>query len=114
MTRSIPPSVTPPSPNEWPVTYKIITNITRDRQAQVTSPLHGFTTASDVNVTKLDFTQVKGMFQINGNSAYITQVVDLNNFTVAIDSSQYYSYVSGGYANIVTGNVPYDPFQNIA
>ena len=114
MTRSIPPSVTYPSPNEWPVTYRPITDITRERQATVTSPLHGFTNASDQNVTKVDFTQVKGMFQINGMAAYITNVVDANRFTVAIDSSHFYSYASGGFANIMTNNPPYDPFQNIA
>lgn len=114
MSRSIPPSVTFPSPNEWPVTYRVITNITRNNVTTVTSPLHGFTNANDANVTKVDFTQVKGMKEINGLSAYITNVIDIDNFTVAIDSTFFTPYASGGFANIMTNNPPYDPFQNIA
>lgn len=110
---SIPPSVTPPSPNEWPDTIRNITGITRAAQAQVTSPNHGFTD-QDVGVTIVDFLQVKGMLQINGLPGTILQVVDSDNFIVNINTTYFFDYTEGGYANIVAGRSPYDPFQNIA
>jgi hypothetical protein len=63
------------------------------------------------------------MLQLNGLNGVIQQVIDDNNFTVNIDTSQFYTYTSGGYANIVTGIPPIEtvgfqtfntPFQNIA
>lgn len=103
--------VTYPSAQEFPVSYRSIQGITQSPQARVTSANHGFTNA-DIPVTQLDFSQVKGMSQINGQFAYITQIVDTNNFLVGLDTSQYHAYTSGGYCNILAGNTPYDPFQN--
>lgn len=122
MSNAIPPSVTPPSPNEWPETIRNITNITKARQAVITCPSHGFT-SQDVGVTTVDFLQVKGMMQINGLPGLIQRVIDSNNFSVNVDTSQFFSYTSGGYANIVSGTPPVEtsgfqvfntPFQNIA
>jgi hypothetical protein len=113
MSRNIPPSVVYPSPNEWPVTYRAITGITRSKNAIITSIAHGFTSA-DIPSTALDFTQVKGMFQINGKVAYIKSIVDADNFIIDLDTSQFYDYTSGGYANIMAGISPYDPYSNIA
>ena len=114
MSRSIPPSVVPPSPNEWPVTYRVVTGITRGTQAVIQSPNHGFTNASDVGITQLDFSQVKGMQEINGKFGYITNVINSNFFQIGIDTSFFKPYTSGGFCNINAGNSPYDPFQNIA
>lgn len=114
MSRVIPPSVTSPSPNEWTVSYVAITGITRANQAQITAPNHGLTNANDANITKIDFTQVNGMFQINGQSGFVINVVDHNNFTAALNTTNYYTYTSGGFANKVAGIAPYDPFENIA
>lgn len=105
--------VTFPSPNEWPVTYRVITGISNGMQATVTSPDHGFTNANDQNVTQVDFSQVKGMSQINGQFGYITNVVDTDNFQVGINTLNFYAYRSGGFANINAGNTPYDPFTNL-
>jgi hypothetical protein len=95
------------------VTYRAITGITKAVQAQITAPNHGFT-SSDIPVTQVDFSQVKGMSQINGKFAFITKIVDDNNFLIALNTSQFSSYTSGGFCNINAGNSPYDPFSNIA
>lgn len=117
-----PPSVTYPSPNEWPATIRIISGITKAAQAQITSTAHGFTSA-DVNITSVDFLHVNGMIQINGLPGLILSIVDVNNFIVNINTSAFSAYTSGGYANILTGIPPIEtvgqqtfntPFQNIA
>lgn len=113
MSRVIPPSVVFPSPNEWPVTYRSITGITKSTNPTITAPNHGFT-SSDIPVTQVDFSQVKGMQEINGKFGFITSVIDTDNFTVAVDTSQFHAYTSGGYVNINAGNSPYDPLTNIA
>lgn len=105
--------VTFPSPNEFPVTYRAITGITRAVEATITAPDHGITLSTIASTPKVDFSQVKGMFQINGKFGFVTSIVDSDNFTVAIDTSQFYAYTSGGYANITGGIAPYDPFENI-
>lgn len=110
---SYPPSVVPPSPNEWPITTFLITNITKANPAKVTCPNHPFTQSQDVGITTVDFLQVKGMSQINSKNAFITTVIDTNNFTVALDTTQFYTYTSGGIISIVGGRSPYSPFQNI-
>jgi hypothetical protein len=121
-SNAIPPSVTPPSPNEWLDTRRDITGISKDVQAIVTSPNHGFT-AEDEGVTTVDFLQVHGMIQINGLPGLIQQVLDTNRFTVNINSSNFFTYTSGGIANIVTGIPPSEtlgfqtfntPWQNVA
>jgi len=105
--------VTYPSPNEFPVTYRAITGITKGITTKVTVPNHGFTNANDQNITQLDFTQVKGMTQINGKFGYILNVIDINNLLIGLDSSTFQTYTSGGNVNINGGNAPYDPFENI-
>ena len=82
-SNAVPPSVTPPSPFEWPQTIKTITNVTNDSQAMVTCPTHGFTSA-DVGQTFVMFLQVKGMLPINGATGLIQQIIDINNFTVNV------------------------------
>ena len=122
-SNAVPPSVTPPSPNEWPQNLvKTITGISNGSQATVTSASHGFT-SSDVGVTFLGFKQVLGMNQINGLNALIQSVVDSNNFTVNINTTNFYTYTSGGVAIVDSGQPPVEtsgfqtfntPFQNIA
>ena len=122
-SNAVPPSVTPPSPNEWPQNLvKSITGITRNIQATITVPFHGFTSL-DQGMTFIGFKQVKGMLQINGLNALIQQVIDANNFTVNIDTTNFYDYVSAGVV-LVDSNLPpieqqgfqvfNTPFQNIA
>lgn len=122
MIRSIPPSVTSPSPNEWPQTLRTITGISNALQAVVTVPSHGFT-SSDVAVTSVDFLQVVGMKEINGLPGVIQSVIDSNNFTININTSNFNSYLGGGVINILTGIPPIEqqgsqyfntPFQNIS
>lgn len=122
-SNAIPPSVTPPSPNEWPQDLiKTITSIAKNNVTTITSPDHGFTSA-DENVTMGTIKQVKGMIQINGLTVKILQVLDSNNFTVNVNSTGFYSYVSGGVFITDTGQPPVErqgfqyfntPFQNIA
>lgn len=101
-----------PSPNEWPVTVHAITNITKALQPIVTAPGHGITITSGQSTPKVDFTQVKGMTQINGQFAFVTSVIDTSNFKIALDTSQYSAYRSGGFINVTVAPAPIDPFQN--
>ena len=119
-SNAIPPSVVYPSPFEWPETIRTITGITNAAQAQVTSVAHGFTSA-DVNITSIDFKQVKGMIQINGLPGVVQAIVDANNFIVNINTTQFFTYTSGGVYNIITGEPPVEtigfqimntPFKN--
>lgn len=120
-SNAVPPSVTPPSPNEWPNTLRTITGISRDSVASVTCPSHGFTSA-DVGQTFVMFLQVVGMLPINGVSGIIQQVVNSNAFTVNINTTNFPIYRSGGVISILTGQPPVEtvgfqtfntPFQNI-
>lgn len=113
MASPLPPSVTPPSPNEWPNTIREVTGITNAAQAQITSVGHGFTSA-DVGNTIVMFTRVRGMLQINGLPGKILGVDDADHFTVDVNTTRFFTYIGGGYANIIAGLPPYDPFQNIA
>lgn len=113
MSRSIPPSVTFPSPNEWPITYVAITGITQGLNALVTAPDHGITVSSDASTPKVDFSQVNGMKEINGQFAFVVSVIDVNRFTVALDTSNYSAYVSGGFINKTGGSSPIDPLTNL-
>lgn len=106
--------VTYPSPNEWPVTYHAITAITNAGNAQVTAPSHGITLSATASTPKVDFTQVGGMRQINGQFAFVNAVLDVDNITVALDTSQYYAYTSGGFLNVTGGSSPIDPLTNTA
>ncbi len=122
-SNAVPPSVTPPSPNEWPQDLvKTITGITKSRLAQLTIEAHGFTAASE-GVTFLCIKQVRGMIQINGLNCLIQQVVDADHITVNIDSTNFYTYQGGGVAIVDTGLPPTQktgfqiynrPFQNVA
>ena len=122
-SNAVPPSVTPPSPFEWPQDLiKPISGITRDRQARITSLAHGLDSSSN-GATFISIKQVKGMLQINGQQALINQVIDANNFTVNIDSTNFSNYVSGGVVIVDSGLPPVEqqgfqyfntPFQNIA
>lgn len=121
-SNAVPPSVTPPSPFEWPETVKAITNVTVNNQAQVTCPTHGFTSA-DQGVTSVMFKQIVGMLPLNGQPGRIQQVIDVDNFTVDVNTTGYPVYRSGGVIIILTGQPPAEtvgfqtfntPFQNIA
>jgi hypothetical protein len=114
--------MTYPSPNEWPNTIQNITNINAETQATITVPSHGFTSA-DQGVTSVMFQQVRGMTQINGLPGRIQLVIDINNFTVDIDTTNFFAYTGGGIINLLTGEPPATqqgfqifntPFQNIA
>lgn len=101
-----------PSPTEWTITVHAITGITQAPQAKITAPGHGITLSSTASTPKVDFTQVKGMFQINGRFAFVTRVIDVNNFTVDLNTSSYYPYTSGGFINVTGGSSPIDPLTN--
>lgn len=104
--------VTYPSPNEWPVTVHAITGITRALQPTVTAANHGITISASQSTPRVDFSQVKGMYQINGQSAFVTTVIDANNFTIALDTSQYSPYSSGGFVNVLVSPSPINPLTN--
>lgn len=122
MSNPIAPSVTFPSPNEYPNTIRTITNLQKGSITTVTAPSNTLTT-QDEGLTTVVFLQVIGMAQINGLPGRVIQVIDSNTFTVDIDSLNFYPYLSGGVFSIVTGHPPIEnasfqyfntPFQNIA
>lgn len=122
-SNAVPPSVTYPSPNEWPQDLvKTISNITRNSVATVTVTDHGFTSTSE-GTTFVCFKQVRGMLQINGLNALIQQVIDTSNFTVNVNTTNFSNYVSGGVIIVDSGLPPVEqqgfqyfntPFQNVA
>lgn len=121
-SNAVPPSVTPPSPHEWPETIKTITNVTNDSQAVITCVGHGFT-LGNVGQTSVMFLQVIGMLPINGMPGLIQSIIDANNFTVNINTTFFPIYRSGGVISVLTGQPPVEtvgfqtfntPFQNIA
>lgn len=121
-SNAVPPSVTPPSPFEWPNTIRALTGITNDHEATITCPSHGFTSA-DIGQTFVMFQQVKGMLPINGLPGLIQSVTNATTFTVNINTTFYPIYRGGGIINILTGQPPVEtvgfqtfntPFQNIA
>lgn len=121
-SNAVPPSVVPPSPNEWPSTIKSISGITNDSIATITCISHPFT-AADENVTSVMFKQVKRMITINGLPGLILKVLDVDHFTVNINTTTFPLYGSDGIISILTGQPPSQkvgsqifntPFQNIA
>lgn len=121
-SNAVPPSVTPPSPNEYANTIKPITGISNASQAKITSAAHGFTSA-DVGLTFVMPLQVQGMLPINGVPGLIQSVIDSDNFTVNITTTFFPVYRSGGVISILTSEPPTEqqgfqvfnrPFQNIA
>ena len=100
-SNAVPPSVTPPSPNEWPQDLiKVLTGITNDSMALITCPSHGFT-AADQQATSVMFLQVVGMLPINGTPGVIQEVVDANQFTVNINTTNFPIFILW----IVTGKL---------
>lgn len=122
-SNAVPPSVTYPSPDEWPQDLvKDVTNITRDSRALVTVVDHGFDSLSN-GTTFVTFKQVTGMLQINGLDALILEVIDADTFTVNINSTNFHDYRGGGVIIVDTGLPPVQqagfqyfnrPFQNVA
>ena len=105
--------VTYPSPDEWPVTVIDITAIQKGLTTLVTAANHGITLSSTASTPKVDFTQVKGMSQINGKFGFVLSVPNANQVLVDLDTSNFYDYTSGGYLNITGGSPPNDPLTNL-
>lgn len=121
-SNAVPPSVTPPSPNEWNETVYAITGITNDSVATITCSAYPFT-SSDEGVTSLTFKQVVGMLPINGVTARIQEVLSSTQFTVNVNTTGFPIYRSGGVICIDTGKPVLQqsgfqyfntPFQNVA
>lgn len=71
---------------------KTITAITQANPGAVTATAHGYTTGDTVYITA-----VVGMVQVNGLRFVIT-VVDVDHFTIGVNTTGYAAYVSGGTA----------------
>lgn len=119
--RSIPPSVTYPSPNEFLETVYPITGISNNSQATVTCAAYPFTT-EDQFVTQVTFKQVGGMLPINGITCLITNVLSSTQFQIAVDTTNFPAYTTGGVICIDTGQPPVEqqgfqyfntPWQNV-
>lgn len=76
-------------------TQKVVTGITQASAAVVSSAGHGLAVGAFVR-----FDAVVGMAQINGKVGKIT-VSNANDFTVAIDTTTFAAYTSGGTATLV-------------
>lgn len=106
-TNGVTPLITPDS-GLYAATNLTITGISKAANASITAT-HAFT-AADIGVTTVSFHNVVGMTQINTLTGVIQSVTSTTSFTVNINSTSFSTYVSGGIANVVTGNYPY-PLQ---
>ncbi len=77
-------------------TEKAVTGIEKEAYAEVTAVAHGFVVGEVVN-----FAAVVGMVEINNLSAMIVAVTGMDSFRVALDTSGFSDYVSGGTATPV-------------
>lgn len=116
-----PPSVTYPSPYEWLETVYPIIGITNATQAVVTCSAYAFG-SKDPYVTQVTFKQVQGMLPINGITCLIVAVLSSTQFVIALNTSGFPAYTSGGVICIDTGQPVTEtvgaqtfntPFQNI-
>lgn len=132
--------VTFPSPNEWPVTVIPISAIQKGMTTLVTAPNHGIILSPTASTPKVDFSQVKGMFQINGKFGFVLSVPNVNQVVVDINSLLFYDFQppvdrtwasmtmqwqiadfawnyfitnGSGYLNITGGSPPDDPLTNL-
>lgn len=67
-----------------------IANVTQANPGQITSPSHGLSTGNTIYISN-----VEGMTQLNNNS-FIVTVIDVNNFTIGVDTTGFSAYISGG------------------
>lgn len=104
--------VTYPSPDEWTITVHNVTGITNGLNALVTAAGHGITLTPLQSTPRVDFTQVKGMTQINGQFAFVVTVISASQFTIALDTSTYSPYLSGGFVNVIVSPSPINPLTN--
>ena len=79
--------------------------ITKASPGSVKSTAHGFTTGDEVA-----FFDVGGMVELNGNGYTIT-VVDVDNFTIGVDSSAFTTYTTGGTANLATDSSAFTAYS---
>jgi hypothetical protein len=79
-------------------TAKAITGITRANPAVVTCPAHGFAAGTPVTLTG-----IVGMVELNGYTGAITYL-DANRFSVAVNSSGFTAYSSGGTATLAVAS----------
>lgn len=78
-----------------------ITGITKAANAVVTTAAHGYS-----NGDKVKFAAVVGMTEINGQTGTVT-VINVNSYSVDIDSRNYTAYTSGGTAaKVLTSDWP--------
>lgn len=103
-TNGVTPLITPDG-SLYANTNLTITGISKAANASITAT-HAFT-AADIGVTVVSFHNVVGMTQINTLTGVIQSVTSTTSFTVNINSTNFTTYVSGGIANVVTGNYPY-------
>lgn len=66
-----------------------ITAITKDANAQVTAVFHDYVVGD-----RLYFSGVTGMTEINGREAVVVSVVDVDNFTIDLDTTNFSTFVS--------------------
>lgn len=81
-----------------------ITGISKAANASITAT-HAFTSA-DIGVTTVTFHGIVGMTQMNTLSGVIQSVTSTTSFTVNINSTNFTTYSSGGFANVITGAPP--------
>ncbi len=83
----------------WPTKFQqgggglngTITAISNSTNAQITSPANGLSIGAVITISG-----VVGMTELNGNSYTINSIVDVNNFTIDVDSTGFVPYISGG------------------
>lgn len=90
-----------PFPTSWAAS-KNITAITNAADAQLTVAAHGYVAGDRLRVLS-----VAGMTEINDYTVAVVSVVDVNNFTIDLDTRDFTAYTSGGTVEKVTaGSYP--------
>lgn len=77
------------------VSGKPVSGVTKASPGSVTCVGHGFSTGDEIG-----FLSVAGMTELNGNAYTITKV-DVDTFTIGVDSSAFTTYTSGGIAYLL-------------
>ena len=73
---------------------KPITGVSQANPAVITCPNHNFKTGKQVMLSGIG-----GMTQLNGQTVTVT-VVDLNSFSIGIDSTLYHAYTGAGFVGV--------------
>lgn len=84
-----------------------ISNITQSNPCIITSPSHGLFTGQGITIYG-----VQGMRQLNTSQIYSVTVIDVNTFSINVNSSLYNNYVGDGIWVLIVSGMSVQIFKN--